>query len=281
LFTYSIARYISIKNNAELVIDNVSGFSRDYEFNRSYQLDHFCISSRKAKKSERLEPFPRLRRKILKWYSYFFQFQFRRFVYQDNIDFERRMLNLKCKKKLFLEGYWQSESYFKDIEAVIRKDLKIIPPNDSLNLSLAESMSKCVSVAIHVRFFNPVGEATTSNVCESYYREAINEIQSRLKVEHFFIFSDNPELARELLALDVNSSTLISHNKGDENSYADMWLMTKCKHFIIANSTFSWWGAWLSNYPNKVVIAPKSTTKYNGTISWGFDGLLPDEWIKL
>ena len=180
------------------------------------------------------------------------------------------MLNLKCKKKLFLEGYWQSENYFKDIETVIREDLKIIPPSDSLNISLAEKMAKCTSVAIHVRFFNPVGEGKTSNVSKSYYKKAIREIQERIEVGQFFIFSENPELAREMLALDVKNATFISHNKGDENAYADMWLMTKCKHFIIANSTFSWWGAWLSNYSNKVVIAPKSITKYNGSVSWGF-----------
>ena len=281
LFIYAAARRLSIVNNVELILDHESGFERDYKYKRHYQLRNFEINCRKASTKERLEPLPRIRRKLLKYANQLLSFNNRKFVFQEKIEYDSRLLNYKPTGVIRMEGYWQSENYFKDIEAVIKKDLKIIPPNDSLNLSLAESMSKCVSVAIHVRFFNPVNETTASNVCESYYREAISEIQSRLKVEHFFIFSDNPELARELLALDVNSSTLISHNKGDENSYADMWLMTKCKHFIIANSTFSWWGAWLSNYPNKVVIAPKSTTKYNGTISWGFDGLLPDEWIKL
>ncbi len=190
------------------------------------------------------------------------------------------MLTLNCPNKLFLEGYWQSERYFKDIEDVIRKDLKIVPPNDSLNLSLAKKMSKCVSVAVHVRFFNPENEKKTSNVERNYYEKAINEIQSRLDIGHFFIFSDNPKFAQELLNLDSTKATFILHNKGDENSYADLWLMTKCKHFIIANSTFSWWGAWLSNYPDKIVVAPKSKTKYNGVVSWGFEGLLPEEWIK-
>lgn len=281
LFTYSIARYISIKNNAELVIDDISGFSRDYVFNRSYQLDNFNINARMATKAERLEPLPRFRRKLLKWYNYFLPFQRRMFIYQENIEFDERMLTLKFKKRIFLEGYWQSERYFNDINNIIKKDLDITPPKDILNLSLAKSISECNSVAVHVRFFDPSSEKAASNVSESYYRKAIGEIRNRAKVEHFFIFSDNPELARKLLTLGVDESTFITHNKGDENSYADMWLMTKCKYFIIANSTFSWWGAWLSNYPGKVVIAPKTKTKYNGMLSWGFEGLLPHEWIKI
>jgi hypothetical protein len=63
-------------------------------------------------------------------------------------------------------------------------------------------------------------------------------------------------------------------------AYADLWLMTQCQHFIIANSTFSWWGAWLAENPDKQVIAPGFEMRY-GSMSWGFDGLLPDEWIRL
>ena len=74
--------------------------------------------------------------------------------------------------------------------------------------------------------------------------------------------------------------TLVAHNQGDEAAYADLWLMTQCQHFIIANSTFSWWGAWLASHVGKYVIAPGFEMR-EGKMWWGFDGLLPDEWIKV
>ena len=72
--------------------------------------------------------------------------------------------------------------------------------------------------------------------------------------------------------------TLVNHNNNDSNAYADLWLMTQCQHFIIANSTFSWWGAWLAKYKDKVVIAPSISKKYG---HWADPKLLPKEWLQL
>ncbi len=73
--------------------------------------------------------------------------------------------------------------------------------------------------------------------------------------------------------------TCVDHNQGEDQAYADLWLMTQCKHFIIANSTFSWWGAWLANFKSRIVIAPN--IKISGLSAWGFVGLIPDDWELL
>ena len=97
---------------------------------------------------------------------------------------------------------------------------------------------------------------------------------------HYFIFSDQPDAARSCIPIPNDQITVVMYNQGEENAYADLWLMSKCKHFIIANSTFSWWGAWLGELDSTIIIAP-GTSKLEGISSWGFQGLLPNRWIRM
>jgi len=141
-------------------------------------------------------------------------------------------------------------------------------------------IKKYSSVAIHVRFFNPFDLDAENNLAENYYNSAISHIQSQVSNCHFFLFSDNIENALKKIRIDKSMVTIISNNDSDTNAYQDLYLMSNCKHFIIANSTFSWWGAWLGSYDGKIVIAPKYE-KSQGDGSWGFEGLIPNEWIRL
>lgn len=280
LFIYAAARRLALTNQAELIVDDVNGFRRDKHYKRHYQLDHFNISCRRATADERLEPFARIRSALMRRLNRWKPFLARSYLFQEIIEFDPRLLNFKPSGTTYLEGYWQSENYFKDVEATIRKDLKIIPPTDSINLSVAESIQKCEAVALHVRFFDGVIDEEGNNAPTDYYSRALLEIERRVHGAHYFIFSDMPEAARIRISLPDSRVTFVTHNKGDANAYADLWLMTLCKHFIIANSTFSWWGAWLGKNPGKIVIAP-GYEKRDGVMWWGFDGLLPEEWVKL
>ena len=105
-------------------------------------------------------------------------------------------------------------------------------------------------------------------------------MEERVPNAHYFLFSDKPDATRNRIPLPEERMTLVHHNQGDEKAYADLWLMSQCQHFIIANSTFRWWGAWLSGYSGKTVIVT-GFEKLGGKMSWGFRGLLPDSWIKL
>jgi hypothetical protein len=279
LFSYAAARRLALVNNVELVIDHISGFTKDYEYRRQYALDNFQIPVRKATKFERLEPFGSYRRWILKQQSRRQPFSSRCYLEQEGRDFDRRLLSFKITKTTYLEGYWQSENYFKDIESLIRQDLKILPPEDYQNRAISEKINNCVSVSIHVRWFDKPGVNGIHNLSSDYYHNSLKLIEAQVNNPHYFLFSDNPEAAIEKLNIPSERVTFVSHNQGDSNAYADLWLMSQCRNFITANSTFSWWGAWLGSNKDKIVITPD--TQIDGITAWGFDGLIPPEWIKI
>lgn len=280
LFIYSAARRLALVNQAEIVIDEVSGFSYDTVYQRHYQLDHFNIPCRNATPVERLEPFSRMRRAFKRKWNQRLPFERRRFLVQEGIDYDPRLLAFKPQGTVYLEGYWQSENYFKDVEETIRQDLKIKPPTDAANLAMAKRISCGTAVAVHVRFFDEPTTAGLNNAPDDYYTRAVAAMERLAPAAHYFLFSDQPEAARARIPLPDERVTLVAHNQGDEQAYADLWLMAQCKHFIIANSTFSWWGAWLATYQGKRVIAPGFEMRY-GKMWWGFKGLLPEQWIKL
>ena len=281
LFAYAAARRLALVNGAELIIDDASGFSADAQYRRQYALDHFHIHGRQATVRERLEPFSTVRRRGLRWLARHRPFALRRYIEQEGVDFDARILKLRFRDCRFLEGYWQSERYFEDIEDIIRNDLRIVPPTDRENRNMAEKIADNTSVAIHIRWFDsPEDRQSPYNISIDYYKRAIEILERRLSAPHYFVFSDNPEAAVAKLPLTKDRMTLVAHNANDGLAHADLWLMKQCQHFIIANSTFSWWGAWLSENREKIVLAPDLTIR-KGKAAWGFDGLIPASWELL
>jgi hypothetical protein len=287
LFCYAAARRLALVNQAELVMDTVTGFERDLRFNRKYSLNNFSISARAANRSERLEPFERYRRGLMKWLARKQPFEQRRYLEQEKLALDERLLNFRLDSTVYFEGYWQSERYFKDIEQTIRQDLHIIPPTDALNQQAAAAIQSCNavgnSVALHVRWFDHPSQSANPtgghNLATNYYKRAIDLIEQKLTAPHYVLFSDDPGAAREKIRLPENRVTFIDHNRDEVNAYADLWLMQQCQHFIIANSTFSWWGAWLSPNPHKIVITPDLDLTQGIVTAWGFEGLIPQEWL--
>jgi len=280
LFTYAAAKRLAIYNNAELVIDVSSGFIRDYKYKRKFMLMPFNIDARLVSYNKKLMPFIRLRRKILIELEELGLLKRKLYINQKGNDFNPSILRLQFRKRIYFEGYWQSEKYFMDVKDVIYKEFEIIPPLDKTNQEIAGLIKRKNSVCIHVRWFdNPNNTNAGNNLNLEYYTKAISMIKKKIVFPHFFIFSDYPEQTKQLIKLSESESTYINNNNGDENAYADFWLMTLCDHFIIANSTFSWWGAWLSKNSSKIVIAPSQKKNDEGT--WGFPGLIPEKWIMI
>jgi hypothetical protein len=283
LFIYAAARRLSLKSNSILVLDVISGFENDISYKRTFQLNNFTIKCRYATNNEMLKPFSKLRRFILRSFNLILPLKYKTYYVQNGVDFDNRLLNITPRKYLYTEGYWQSEAYFKDFESIIRTELKIIPPKDQTNLDLASKIVNHESVSIHFRYFDNANQSNkNNNISINYYLKAISFIEDINPNVHYFIFSDDPIAVYNLLSIPEDKVTYVSNNIGDENAFADLWLMSLCKHFIIANSTFSWWGAWLSNNHNKIVISPKANLNLDKNVTaWGFEGLIPSSWIQI
>jgi hypothetical protein len=185
-----------------------------------------------------------------------------------------------ARKNTLLIGYWQSEFYFKDIAKEIRDDFSIEIPEDPVNTAWIKKIEAVEAVCIHVRRGDMVHNQYVASIhgsCDlNYYQEAIHKISHQLDKPEFFIFSDDPAWCKENLKLDAPHH-YISNNQG-MSSYIDIQLMRRCKHHIIANSTFSWWGAWLGEFEKKIVIFPR---RWFNTDKLDAKDVTPKEWIPI
>jgi hypothetical protein len=190
---------------------------------------------------------------------------------------------LTVKPPVLLQGYWQTEKYFQDIGDLIRKDFEFPPlPETDVNKSLLDEIRQSESVAVHVRRGDYITYETTHNfhgVCSiSYYENAIRYIKDKYPDSHFYFFSDEPEWVQSNLMKENIDGKVISFNK-EANSWKDMLLMSNCKHNIIANSSFSWWSAWLNQHPHKKVIAPSRWFKTDDPF-FEPNEIVPVNWLK-
>jgi hypothetical protein len=192
---------------------------------------------------------------------------------------------------IYLSGYWQSEKYFQNVSNQIVDMYQPKERLDSKNLELIQQLDECNSIAIHVRrgdYTSGTYSGFFGGLTNDYYQDAVKLIYERVSNPSFFIFSDNPEWCRK--NLNIKEAVYVDHNKGD-GSYKDLVLMSKAKHNVIANSTFSWWGAWLNQNASKLVVAPKQwfQKSYNdqpgaaiyGSRYYNTKDLIPETWLKV
>ena len=177
-------------------------------------------------------------------------------TYRDVIEkFQPEVLTMD---NVYLCGYWQSEKYFKDIRHIILKEFDFPAEIKKKTEVLCEQMEKENSVSIHIRRSDYLTEQNAKiygNICtETYYENAIAYMDSQIDSPQYYVFTDDLAWAREYFKEDRFS--IVDEYRG-KDSYTDMYLMSRCKHNIIANSSFSWWGAWLNQNPEKKVLAPK------------------------
>jgi hypothetical protein len=171
--------------------------------------------------------------------------------------FDRRVRDRRFQGMLSVRGFWQTDRYFSDIQQKIRAELTVKNELRGKNLELADRMRKCESVAIHVRHGDNANAvaAELGVLKRDYYDRAIDHLSRHDLNPKYFVFSEDIPWARKFFG-DNASYTFVDHNDA-LNSHEDMRLMTICRHHIIANSTFGWWGAWLGKKDGQLVVAPR------------------------
>jgi hypothetical protein len=200
--------------------------------------------------------------------------------FEKSLNYDKSFMQLP--KETLLIGYFQSEKYFIQIRHHILENFKWISPASDINFSLINSIESTNSVSIHIRRGDFVNNEVINSIhgsCDiDYYKRAISYINLYIENPTFFIFSDDISWAKKVFGM-MSSVIFISHNVGKE-SFWDMRLMSYCKNNIIANSSFSWWGAWLNPNKTKIIIAPKIW--YNSdNLELQTKTLIPSGWTRI
>jgi hypothetical protein len=285
MFQYAFGRYVSIETNSKLIMDisllekDIEGVTK-WEFGMSIFNFHADIGSEKNLKPFRQSFLIKLFKKLVYLIS-IGKINDSQFLTESDFEKDQRLFLRKSHRKTIV-GYWQSEDYFRIAESEIRNDLKFINKLSKRNSDLKDSIVSTNSVSIHIRrgdYISNKGANKTHGTCSpDYYVRAIDYLTSKISDPYFYFFSDDINWVKDNFKLDFQHK-LIDWNHGKE-SYIDMQMMSYCKHNIIANSSFSWWGAWLNDNSVKIVVAPKIWFR-DKVKNKKANKILPDSWIRL
>lgn len=284
LFQYAAGRALSLKHGTDLKLD-IHAF--DSEKHRSFELFAFDIKASIAKESDfdlihfpnpaDKRAFARVWRRIFRFFEKIKPYPKRSFIIEQRFAFDPSIL--KTGPDAYLSGIWQTEKYFKEFEDVIRKDLILRNRPSIVFQNVLDRITSTDSISIHIRRGDYVSNPKANSlhgVCDiEYYQKAITMVLPRTMNPTFFVFADDIEWAKNNLALEHD--TVFVSGAGLSNA-EELILMSACSHNIIANSTFSWWAAWLNTNPHKTVIAPKNWFKAPHLDT---KDLLPESWKRL
>ncbi len=284
MFQYALGKHLSIKNNAALKLDTstlLDWAPGRHLVNRSFDLDIFNINIEIATKkdisrySTQLMTRPEkvifhLKRKLNINPAY----KEKAFNYDEAV--------LQLKDDQYLAGLWQSYKYFEEIDTQIRSDFQVKEPISNNSAEIEQQIKQTNSVCINIRRTDYVSVKQTADVLGfiglEYYRDAIGLLKNKITDLNIFVFSDDIEWCKQNLNTGTIPITYVDHSHAGKKFGDYFQLMQACKHFIIPNSTFAWWAAWLNTSKNKIVIAPK---KWMNDTSINTKDLVPASWIRI
>ena len=271
LFQYAAGRSLAIRLGAPLILD-LSWFGGQQE--RQFALAPFRIKAVQSCQCSWLPPWGQalISRVSRRWSPRIMGVPVWR---EPHFHYSTQFAELSGP--VFLDGYWQSERYFREIRSQLLKEFALRAPLPPACAKLLEEIGGCDAICVHVRrgdyLSNPVA-AKVHGVCPAeYYQLGVEELSASLACPHCFVFSDDAEWVRASLAFPC-PMTVVDVN-GPAEAHFDLTLMSACRHFVIANSSLSWWGAWLSQAADKRVIAP---SRWFLTSDKDARDLLPPTW---
>ena len=284
MFQYAFACALSNKFGAEVLFD--FSFFEDVKFHkdvtqRVFELDVFNLECKSITKEDlvkvkRPDFDSKLKRTLAKRLPKLFGINY--FREKNNFCFEKKLLD--SPDYYYYDGYFQNEEYFKHLRPELLKKFTLKVQPDEKNQKILKKIQTTNSISIHIRRGDYVDLKCASKfhgVCSlGYYQSAVDYLSKRVVAPHFFVFSDDIEWVMENLEIE-HPSVFVDFNS--DKGWLDFNLMKNCKHNIIANSSFSWWSAWLNENKDKIIIAPN---KWFAECS-GLDSksILPENWIKI
>jgi hypothetical protein len=286
MFQYALGRHLALINNTSLKLDLTQLEERPNDNNytfRNFELDKYNLQAQIATKKDIAFFFPNGFITKVTFYRVMKRLRLIGIINETGFEFHQEILS--TRKSVYLSGYWQSEKYFSSISGIIKQDFTIKGYlltdifNSGRLKDIISKISQTNSVTIHFRrgdyVTDPLIKEHHGECSPDYYQRAISFIKTKTKLPHFFLFSDDSDWLKINIPL-TESFTIIENNEG----FLDLYLMSLCKHNIIANSSFSWWGAWLNNNSEKIVIAPQKWFANDETNKQTKD-LIPDKWIRI
>jgi hypothetical protein len=277
LFSYATAFAVATRSGARLVIDDRSGFIRDRRYRRQYELDGWAVTARRATSRERMEPFERPRRAFAKWVSRYKDLDKRSYIEEVAPCFDPRLNQLRVKTQVTLDGLWQHEAYFRQFKASLLNELRPVAPWDAYERQTVSLRVRYGPVcALHLRWFDRPGVKGRNNLDAGYYERAIRWVHERQPKTRFLLFSEDPEPAAALVSR-LTGRYDIAEPVGRPSEH--LWAMASADSIIAANSTFSWWAAWLLRGSGPR-IAPGAQMCGTQTL-WRGREHFPIEWTAL
>lgn len=275
MFQYSLGRVLAIKNNSPLYLD-IEFFKTSKKPKREYSLSAFNIKGDILPEKE--VPFF-YRQFNIKIINLVFKLIKIVFLKHEGVEksFNFTQSIFETDSEVYLDGYWQSYKYFEQFEDVIKDDFKIKTKLADTVSNLSNEIKNNKSVCVQVRRGDYVGNSFYEEMGIEYYNKALEIISSNTEIDKIYVFSDDINWCEKNLSFKIPTFFVGNKYQGKFGE-GHIFLMSCCKNFIIANSTFGWWGAWLSTHDKKIVVCPK---KWFRDESINTSDLIPEKWTRI